>query len=281
MNEMIAKPNYLEFLDFRKLIDDFVVWKNSTSKGRFSYRNFAQKCGFKSPNYIRLIVQGKRNLSSKAALAIVKAMKLSNRETDFFINLVGFNQAIDAETKSLYFEKIASYKEFAICHQITKDQFEYFSKWYNVAIREMMSLNDFKLDYDWISLRLTPTVPPREIKKAIELLLRLKLIKRSASGKWQLCDHHVETDVTVTSAFLMNFHREMILLSQQSLKQPQNERNISAMTMAIGEEEFEEISHRLRAFQKEIQNYLAKRKTRPDRVYQLNHQFFYLTKKEE
>jgi uncharacterized protein (TIGR02147 family) len=51
------------------------------------------------------------------------------------------------------------------------------------------------------------------------------------------------------------------------------ERDISALTLGIGEEEFEAIKARIQAFRKEIME-MAVASKEADRVYQLNFQFF-------
>lgn len=269
--------NYYEYLDFRSLLSDFVEIKNKKSKGRFSYRHFAQKCGFKSPNYVRLIVQDKRNVSNDAALRLSKAMQLNTKETDFFLSLIGFNQAKDAESKSVFFNKIASYKEFKKVHGLTRDQYIYFSKWYNVAIREMVNISGFRMDYDWISQNLVPSVPIKEVKESLDLLIRLNLIEKNDQQQWKQTHQHVETSSLVSSSFLYNFHQEMIFLSKQSLQQSAKTRKVSAVTMAISQEEFDEINKLMDQFQKNIQKLLTKKSSKPDRVCQFNQQLFTLT----
>lgn len=272
------KPKYLEILDYRKIIEEFINWKKQTNRIRFTYSQFAKLCGFKSHNYVKLIIEGKRNITTEVAIKIAKAMDFNKRETEFFSSLTSFNQAKDPETKAHFFSEICRFKEFAHAHAITKDQFEYFSKWYNVAIRELVNLNGFKMDFEWISNQLNPKVPPNEVEIAIKLLKRLNLIGQTSSGKWKITTSHIRIGEGIASQFIMNFHKEMLILSQQSLKQERKDRKIMALTMTIGDKEFEEITKRIELFQKDIQNYLAQRKTKTNRVCQLNCQFFHIVK---
>lgn len=268
----------IAYINYRELLRDYASAKNKFMKGRFSYRAFAIKVGFKSPNYIKLIVEGKRNLSPDGIYKLSQAMNLSAKEADFFISLVNFNQAKDPEERNFYFKKICSFKEFAKAHRLAKEQFEYFSKWYNVAVRELVNLPSFKMDPLWIAQKLAVTVPHQEIAQALSLLKKLGLIAERPDGRWCLTNPHLETESEVSSTFLMSFHREMILMAVAALKQEAEKRNISAMSMAVGDAEFHEIKKRLKKFLKEIQNYLASRKKgKIDRVVQLNCQLFHLT----
>lgn len=278
---MNSKSNIklFEYLDARKLIADYISDLKEQTQGRVSFRSFSKQAGFKSPNYVQLIIQGKRSLSNDGIINIANVMKLNKEEKEFFTTLVQFTQADDSETKSYYFRLLTSFKQFSKAHKITKDQFEYFSKWYNVAIREFVNLKHFEMDYDLISKSLTPEVPSKEVKQSIDLLERLGFIEKTSSNKWQLTKRQIEISSDFSSTMIKNFHNEMILLSKESLKSPPEMRHVSAITMAISEEEFNEIRKRLSQFYNEIQNYLSSSTTQPDRVYQLNQQFFEIVKK--
>ncbi|MEO5668060.1 MAG: TIGR02147 family protein, partial [Bdellovibrionota bacterium] len=55
-------PDILRYGEYRAFLADFYAYKKSQRSG-FSYRLFAAKAKLKSPNYLQLVMQGKRNLS--------------------------------------------------------------------------------------------------------------------------------------------------------------------------------------------------------------------------
>lgn len=269
--------NVLEYTNYRKLLEDYFNLKNDEMRNRFSYRSFSKKAGFGSPNYIRMIIQNKKNISEDGIHKLCEAMEFNAKERDFFENLVYFNQAKTADKKDYYFKRICSFREFVVAHTLEKDQYQYFSKWYNVAIRELVALPSFKMNLFWISKQLKPHLSISETREALELLERLKLIEKNSDGKWQACSPHIKTENEIASAYAMTFHDEMIGRAHESLNHKPKTREISSVTMSISEKQFQEIKKRIAQFRDEIQNYISETQDKPDRVCQLNYQLFHLT----
>src|SRR5579864_8195798 len=69
---------------------------------RFSYRYFAKLFEFSSPNYVKRVIEGDRNLSLPAIERCIVGLKLKIEEGDYFRNLVLFNQAKSAEERNVY-----------------------------------------------------------------------------------------------------------------------------------------------------------------------------------
>lgn len=81
------------YLDFRHFLHDFYRNRNDESDGGFSYADWASQAGFSSRSFIRLIIQGKRNLTESALVKLVPTLRLHKREELYFCALVRFNQA--------------------------------------------------------------------------------------------------------------------------------------------------------------------------------------------
>lgn len=103
---------------------------------------FIQRAGYgeNSRGYQKLIKNGKRNISHKGILGFVKALKLNEKEAIYFENLVRLNQIKNDEERSHHFKKIqeAAKNKTSRAYVILQSQYHYFSKWYFVAIRELV-----------------------------------------------------------------------------------------------------------------------------------------------
>src|SRR3989338_3815356 len=103
MNTKLEKPvifeydNYREYL--RGLYDHLKV-----ARGHFSYRYFSRMAGFRSPNFLKLVIDGDRNLSGESIEKFIKALKIQNKEAIFFRNLVLLNQSETLEEKKYFTE---------------------------------------------------------------------------------------------------------------------------------------------------------------------------------
>lgn len=278
---MKEKVDIFSYDNYRFLIRDFFVEKRKRLGDRFSYRAFAKEAGFAASHYIQLIIGGKKNISQTGIHGLAEAMQLGKRERDFFENLVHFNQADTPDKKEFYLKRMCSFREFAADHELIEEQYEYFSKWYTVAVRELISLPQFDEGHTWIAKALNAMITPKEAKEAMDLLHRLKLIARDKEGRWQLKEPHLRTSREVHSSMAAQFHSQILDRAKHALSQSPQSREFNAITMCIDDEQFDEVKARASEFWTEILNFLSEKgkggKRRPNRVCQLNIQLFHLT----
>lgn len=269
--------NIFTYLDFRRFLKDtFEELKSSRSS--FSHRAFARMAGFSSSNYVLLVMQGKRNLSGDGILKIARALKLKKAETEFFENLVRFNQATSDAERNLYYARIAANRTYAKAKFLEKGQFEYYSTWYIPAIREMVLLEDFREDPAWIAAKLSPPITKREADAALKLLIDLGLLTRDASGKLTQQDRHIASGDEVSSLAMTNFQREMIQRAADSIEAtPAKLREIGSLTFAVSQEKLGQAKRMIREFRSRLAGFLAE-ESKADAVYQFNIQLFNVSK---
>src|SRR5512133_3155273 len=96
-------------MDYREFL--LHTFEEKKSKHDFySYRLFSQKAGFKSPNFLKLVIDGERNLTKESIFKTCKAFSLNKKESDYFENLVFLNQSKSLEEKNSYLVKIVKYR---------------------------------------------------------------------------------------------------------------------------------------------------------------------------
>jgi uncharacterized protein (TIGR02147 family) len=267
-----------EYDNYRDYLRDLYGFYKKT-KPQFSYRYFSQKAGFRSPNFLKLVIEGKRNLSPESIERFTSALKLNKKETEFFRILVHLNQARTIGEKKLYAEQLMQSRTFRYIHPLRQDQYRYYAEWYNIPIRELATLPEFSEDPGWIARSLLPPISPQQAQKALDLLLQLGLLERDESGRLVQADAFISTGDEVTSTSVANYHREMIQKGSEALDRfPGPDRDISSVTMALSEEVFQEIKALIQKFRKELLA-IADQDQRPEGVYQINFQLFPLAKR--
>ena len=269
--------NVFTYLDYRKFLKDcFDELKESRST--FSHRSFAKSAGFRSSNYILLIMQGKRNLSSEAIIKVAKALKLKKKEAEFFENLVRFDQGKTDSEKNFYYDKISANRQYADARPLEKEQHKYYSHWYIPVIREMVLLEDFCEDPKWVAQNITPHITIQEAKDAIDLLLEIGLVERDSKGKLIQGDPHISSGDEVRGLNTANFQREMIELAARSVSEHKpKEREVVSVTFAVSKDKLPEVKRMIREFRSRLAGYLADEED-ADSVYQFNVQFFNLSR---
>lgn len=268
------------YLDYRTYLTD-VFCELKDKRASFSHRAFARMAGFASSNFVMLVMQGKRNLSSAGIQKVTKGLKLKKAEAEFFENLVRFNQAKTDSEKNFYYERIASNRRYALAKPLEKGEFEYYSHWYIPAIREMVLMDDFCDDPEWIAAKLTPQITPREAEQALKLLFDLGFIERDESGAIKQTHRHIASGDEVHSLAVTNFQREMIDRAAISIEAtPPDRREIGSITFAVSKDKLSEAKKMIRNFRSKLSGFLAEEHT-ADAVYQFNLQLFNLTKVEK
>lgn len=263
-----------EYLDYRQYLRDYLEERRDRG---ISVRALSKKAGFKSPNYFQLLMDQKRNLTPASLAKLMDIFKFKGAEREFFENLVFMNQAKTTEQKDYYFEKLNASKKYIALKHLEHDQYEYFSKWYYAAIRELVMLPGFVSDPEWIAARLIPNIPIRAAREAMDLLFRLGLIKKIRGGGVEQVDRHIGTPHEIAAMAAWKFHREMMERSSASLDlcKP-GDRELSALTVGVSRKQYEKMRRKIREFRKKLHADIEGEEV-ADSVYQLNIQFFPLS----
>ncbi|MBF0106522.1 MAG: TIGR02147 family protein [Deltaproteobacteria bacterium] len=274
------QPVIFEYTDYRKFLRDLYEYKKETTPF-FSYRYFSKMAGFTSPNYFKLIMDGDRNLSGGAINKFIKALKLNIKEARFFRLLVMMNQADTAEERDFYTRQILKGRVYKTLKPLTQAQYDYYSNWYLIPMRELVGRSDFKIDPKWIARQFTPELSEAQVKDGIKTLLKLGLVEETANGSLTQTDFAITTGEDVASQAVVNYHRHMIQMGAEALDRFEaKDRDISSLTMGVGRETFKKIKAMVHEFRKEIIAVVKEDKNIDD-IVQVNFQVFPLAVKKE
>src|SRR3954469_1069185 len=173
------------YTDYRKFLCD--VYEVRKAKNiHFSHRYIAQKLGFNS-GYFTRILKGERNISNALVYKFIEFLNLNKREGEYFEILVRFNQAKTHSEKKGYFEKLLSFQSAAV-NLLSVDQYELFDKWYYMAVREVLAVFPMGDVPERLARLVLPAIKPSEAEKAVELLVRLNLIRKNEQGVYERCE---------------------------------------------------------------------------------------------
>lgn len=269
----ISRPTIFEYENYRSFLKDYVAYSKNKHP-QFSYRYIAQKAGFTSPNFLKLVIDGKRNLSPKSLLQFAKAFKFSNSETEFFESLVHFNQSQEESQKAHWAQKILSCKGLQKIHPLRQAEYAYYANWYYIPLREMILLKNFKEDPQWLAQQFEPELTVQQVQLAIEDLLKIGMIARNDQGQLVQVQKSVSTGNEVSHNFVKQYHKDMIQKGADSIDNtPKTLREVSAVCIPISVASREEIKIKIQQFRKEILA-IAENSDAAEEIYQLNIQWF-------
>jgi uncharacterized protein (TIGR02147 family) len=247
----------------------------------YSYRYFSRLAGFSSPNFLKLVMEGERNLTNTSVAGIARGFKLKKPERDFFENLVFMNQATEHAEQDHYYRKMIAAKSHGKIKTIETARYEYFSRWYLPVIRELVVFGDRKMTAEQIAEKLYPAVRTKDVETALRRLEALGLILKDEQGQWQQTDSLISTGPEVSSLLITNFHKEMIRLAEESItRHPAKTRDITALTISMKKNRMAELKQKIADFRKDILKEFATDES-SDQVIQINIQAFPLTKPDD
>jgi uncharacterized protein (TIGR02147 family) len=275
--EQLEMPDLYAFEDYRAYLRAWYKAAKSTRRG-FSYRSFSAKAGFRTSNFLLLVMTGRRNLTQQSADRMCRGLGLNKQEQEFFHNLVFMNQAKTTEEKRSYFERILQSKQYRERKPIEQQHYQYYSQWYHPVVRELVCSSAFDGTPAWLSHRLYPHVTPAQCAKSIELLENLELIARTDTGRWEQSSTILSTGARLTSLIVHNYHKVILDLAKTLMDRlSAKDRDISTMTMGIATGRLPELQAKVEQFRKEVIA-LVSNDDNPCEVAQLSIQLFPLTR---
>ena len=268
--------NIFEYTNFREYLRDyFKEAKKENSK--FTHRYLAQKLELSTSNLIWRIIQGKRNLTKPVMFKLSQFLSHSKKETQYFENMVSFLQAKTHDEKNLYFKRMIELRHNLKIKKIDEQQYEYYSNWYNLVVRELVTYPDFNDDFIALAKKLSPPITLVQAKQSVELLLKQGLIKKNGKRYVQK-DPVISTGPEINSLAVVNFHRKMAHLAAESYdRHTKKERTITSCTVNISEDRFQDLKREIADFRRKALM-LADDANKSSRVFQLNIQLFPLSK---
>jgi uncharacterized protein (TIGR02147 family) len=265
------------FVDYRVFLSDYYRWNKENTQG-FSHRLMAQTLGFTSPNFLKLVMDGKRNISKEAARQIAKGLGLKKKETEYFCYIVFFSQAKTEIDKNYYFGLIASLRSHTNIASIGPDQFAYFGEWYYPAVRELIKGKFDPLDYNALSKAMNKKVSAVKIRKSVDLLKKLGLITLDENSSYQVSSPLLNTENEMQSFAVRQYHKKVLTCSQWALDEtPPEQREVSHLTVKISRQGFGKIKKRIQEFREELLQLVSDDRA-ADGVYHVNFQFYPIAK---
>ncbi len=264
------------FTNYREFLKCYYEHEKLSRKN-FSYQFWADNCGFKSKSYLYKVIRGEKALTVEGADKIGSFMKLNKTELHYFSTIVLFTNSKSLSERTLYFERLQKLSKNSESATIRENQISYFTHWYNVVVRELISISDWKADYSQLAKMVVPTITAREAERSVKLLLKIGMVKCDAEGKYSRVNRAVSTGSDITSLAVNTFQRQNLTLAAEAIDRfPREERDISTLTVSVSAQGAAQLQNEIAAFRKKLIS-IVDSDSDVDRVYQLNFQAFPLS----
>lgn len=229
------------FLDYRDFLSAFYSLKKRTEYG-FTYAKFSKLAGIKSPNYLKLIKEKKRNLTDKNIFKFANALKLNDNETQYFEHLVRYNQGETTESKLHHYRKL----QYLLRNQeITpgniRQSEQLFESFATFIIYEAIRMKNGKASIEWVQKNLNFYIPKSELKNIFKSLEDNQLITSKGDNLWKTEEFFLNVDREQENVLLADWHLSLIDQAKEAISTFDfDKRDMNAHTAVLDKEQFKD-----------------------------------------
>ncbi len=277
-----VSPILSDYMDYRVYLAEFYHFKKQQTRlsiRPYSYAIFSAAADIKSPNYLKMIIEGKRNLSPDMVGKFAKACSLNKSQTEEFRLLVFFNQSEDPADRNYALKLLSEYRmeQKIKLGELDRKVLEKVPNWIGWIIYALADQAGVTFQVSQLKEILRNKASESEIVAALDGLLKSgELAKDPVTGQITK-GKPTEAPEEIPSALVRKLQMQLMYLGLESLYQDQpNEREFGSLTVSLTEKEFEELKFKLRQMRKSLNkdNSIARLADKGQRVYQLNLQLF-------
>ena len=274
-------PNLYEFVNYRLYLQEFLAEHKKDAEPDYSHKMILAKMGISSTGFLSNVIAGRKNLTPIQIIKLAKILKMNKAESAYFEAMVYFTQAKLIDEKNEYFNRLVTLQKVNL-KVLDKRKMSVFSKWYYVVVRELLYFYRYNgSNPSGLGHKVEPTIRHSEAEQAVRYLEELGLIVKGDNGYYKQVENAVTSGDEVRSLHLTNFQLATMELAKRAIQKiPAAERDVSVLTMTLSQDTFQMVKSELQHIRKRIAK-IAVDEDKPDRVYQLNIQFFPVTKKPE
>lgn len=282
----LKEPQVVDFLNYRDYLRAFYLYKRELTKGhirRYNYSYFSAAADIRSPNYLRLVIEGQRNLSDEMAYRFAKALQLNKENTEEFVLLVKYNQETDPSLRNQLLKNLSDFRLQRSVKQglIDKKTHERIPNWVGWILFAMLDQEGATFNISNLKALLRNKASETEIQTALQKLVDLGQIQIDLeTGMASKGRSLIENPEDIPVALIRKLQTQLMCLGLESLFQDcPTEREFGTLTLSLTKKEFEDLRFQLRKFRKQVHkdNSIQRMQSKGERVYQLNLQLYPVT----
>lgn len=242
-------PDVFEFMDYRLFFSARLNHLQSVDK-KYSQRWVAKKAGIKSPQLLSMIINGQRHLNREFAGPVAQALKLDTRESDYFRLLVDLSASGSEISRKELLAKISTMVKAREFTSIMPEAAVIFKEWYYPALREIVTLGDFKNNPKWVAKRLNIT--EEQATEGLQELIKTGFL-RDTDGILQRSEPSVRTAHNrLFPMYLSSYHLKILDEAFRGIRLSREKRHYEGLTVSVPKSAVPRIKQEIQKFFREI-----------------------------
>jgi uncharacterized protein (TIGR02147 family) len=267
-------PELLDYIDYRQYLRDKVKAIHAKNP-KHSQRWLAKRAGFQSPHLLSMIISGTRTLTPKNAASLAEALKLPDREKDYFQTIVTLAHADSEEARKEVLRGIDICFKNGLFSDIPVAALDIFLEWYYGALSQIVILKDFKTDPAWSAEKLGISV--EQAQEGIEFLLKAGFLEKQ-DGRLVRATPSAGNKYKTYPIQLTRYNLQMLEHAFRAFSFAREKRYFEGLTFGMSLHLMPELVHKIQRFFKELDMYVESNTDPKDEVFHVSLQLFPLTK---
>lgn len=269
--------NIYDYVEPSQFLKDHLKNKKKLNSA-FSLRSWAKLLGMKSHGPLHAILNQQRGIPKKLVPPLIQSLKLNKKDAKYFEALVDFQRSKTIEEKDFYRERLEKLSPTPLRELNDLEAYKYITDPVQIVLAEMTQLKNFQNNPAWIKKHFRLSLNLRDIEIIIERLLKLGVVEEHGDKLLKRVEH-IYTKFDVLSDTIQNYHK---ICSQMAIdeisKQDLLEREFNAIAFNIKKKDLPKMKEAMRDFINQLVEEYEAPSHKGDETYQLNLQFFSLTK---
>ncbi len=284
MKNISLTINIYDYTDYRLFLQDAYNDLHNRDSN-ISYRYLQKKAGYSvKSNHFWQVLKGRVPLSQQAARRFGTAFGLNVQQTQFLGILASFAKAKSDSDKNQCLMQLRRYRGFRNRKSGNQINFEFYQDWRLPALRELVNLEGFKENGNWMANQMRGSISAKQAIKGIDKLLKLGFLLRTKDDKLKQSDPVIGNfedrgeDAQAAVLAVRNFHRQMIKMGADCIEDvTSNQRLVLGTTMSISLNQAEAIRKLTVEYMNQVDSIILQDE-QPEVVQRLNVQMFPLSK---
>jgi len=274
-------PTPLDYMSLKEFLVDCEKWAQKKSKNSYSRRNLARKAGIKSPNFLGLVISGKRRLIKNWLHGFAKAAHLTHQELNYIELLDQIENQKDPIQQLEFLSKIEKILESLKTPSKSSSILKLLQTPLAWDIIQMMDLDDCAHQAIWFKQRSRRNYSVPEILAALKLLTEHDLIAKEQTDqglRYKILQRHLSTPDQIKPAENMKFHAHILNESLEVLKTINpSDRSFGSLTIGLNQSKIEEFKNEINIFAKKLIRKYGDKTEPLNEVFRLNVQLYPIT----
>ncbi len=141
--------------------------------------------------------------------------------------------------------------------EIALFQYRFFSRWYYPVLYVWAGTDSFVENPKALARSLGHSVTATHVSEALNTLLALKLLYRDSRGRLRQTDASISSGDDTRETAMESYHYQMLGRAQEAVSLPNDEREMSGLTIGIPRSQLKTVKSKIRKFRKELNESLS------------------------